>query len=192
MTVVRLKGGDPLVFGRAGEEMAALRRAGIEFEIVPGITSALSAAASIQVSLTQRNTASTLVLLPGHHAESTGVDLRALATSRATFVIYMPGHDYGDIANRLLAAALAPDTPCAIVSHAMGSDEHVHVATIATLSESPRLPAPSILIVGDVVRHAQANVAPDEIGPEVPLEASSIYESSNRMSGAEPTGRPAR
>ena len=189
LKVVRLKGGDPLVFGRAGEEMAALRRAGIDFEVVPGVTSALSAAASIQVSLTHRDLASTLVFLPGHHAKDSSIDLRALAASRATFVIYMPGHDYRDIADRLLAAELRPDTPCAIVSHAMASDEQVHIATIATLSESPRLPAPSILIVGDVVGQARSDIAANSLS----LEADpSLYEPANALTQAEQIGSLAR
>jgi uroporphyrin-III C-methyltransferase len=188
LKVVRLKGGDPLVFGRAGEEMAALRRAGIEFEVVPGVTSALSAAASIQVSLTHRDLASTLVFLPGHHAEDSSIDLRALAASRATFVIYMPGHDYRDITYRLLAAELRPDTPCAIVSHVMASDEQVHIATIDTLSESPRLPAPSILIVGEVVRQARTNIAADALSLEASPAPPALYEPANAFTQAEQTG----
>ena len=155
LNVVRLKGGDPMVFGRAGEEIDALRRHSIDVEIVPGITTALSAAASIQVSLTHREVASTLVILPGRHAENSSIDLAALAASRATFVVYMPGHDYQEIQHRLLAANLKPTTPCAIVSHVMAHDEKVHVATVATLSNAPQLPAPSLLIVGEVVRFAK-------------------------------------
>ena len=154
LTVIRLKGGDPLVFGRAGEEIAALRRAGIEFEVVPGITAALSAAAALQISLTQRDVASSLVIMPGHHADDSSLDLRNLAASQATFVVYMPGHDYQDIANQLLSADLDPSTPCAIVSRAMASDQQVHVTSIASLPDSPMLPAPSLLIVGEVVRSA--------------------------------------
>jgi len=155
LKVVRLKGGDPMIFGRAGEEIDVLRRHSIDVEIVPGITTALSAAASIQVSLTHRELASTLVLLPGHHTENSSIDLAALAASRATFVVYMPGHDYQEIQQRLLAAHLEPTTPCAIVSHVMAHDEKVHVATVATLSDAPQLPAPSLLIVGEVVRFAK-------------------------------------
>jgi len=129
------------------------------------------------------------VFLPGHHAEDSSIDLRALAASRATFVIYMPGHDYRDIADRLLAAELRPDTPCAIVSHAMASDEQVHIATIATLSESPRLPAPSILIVGDVVGQARSDIAANSLS----LEADpSLYEPANALTQAEQIGSLAR
>lgn len=176
LQVVRLKGGDPLLFGRAGEEMEAMRRARIEFEIVPGVTAAMSAAAAIQVSLTDRDIASTLVILPGHHADSAGIDLRALAASRATFAIYMPGHDYHDITRRLLAADLSPDTPCATVSRAMSPNQQVHVSTIATLTDAPHLPAPSLLIVGDVVRYATSNPAPDHgrAQPYLPLNTNPI------------------
>jgi uroporphyrin-III C-methyltransferase len=176
LKVIRLKGGDPLVFGRAGEEMAALRCAGIDFEVVPGVTAALSAAASLQISLTQRDVASTLVLLPGHHAGSSSIDLRALAASRATFVLYMPGHNYNDVARRLLAADLKADTPCAIVSRAMAADQQVHIATIQTLPDAPRLPTPSLLIVGDVVQYAQWNTVAetsdaDTTRTHLPIEA---------------------
>ena len=163
LKVVRLKGGDPMVFGRAGEEIDVLRRHSIDIEIVPGITTALSAAASLQVSLTHREFASTLVLLPGHHAEDSGIDLAALAASRATFVIYMPGQNYQDIQNRLLAAGMKPTTPCAIVSHVMARDEQGHVATVATLSDAPQLPAPSLLIVGEVVRFAKQTISQTNI-----------------------------
>lgn len=191
LKVVRLKGGDPLVFGRAGEEMEALRRAGIEFEVVPGVTAALSAAAAIQVSLTQRDVASTLVILPGHHADHSEIDLRALAASRATFVVYMPGHDYGEVAGRLLAAGLGPETPCAIVSRAMAADQQVHVATIHALPDAPRLPAPSLLIVGEVVRAAGQNTAVQETATELTNAYLRIAEPT-WPTGAESTGSTAR
>ena len=189
LKVVRLKGGDPLIFGRAGEEMEALRRAGVEFAVVPGITAALSAAASLQVSLTQRDVASTLVILPGHHADDSEIDLRALAASRATFVLYMPGRDYHEIAHRLVGAGLIPDTPCAVVSRAMSDDQQVHIATIETLPESPRLPTPSLLIVGDVVGYSQFNTkAPGAIAQSyLPPITDSIW-----PLGTEPTGSDAR
>jgi uroporphyrin-III C-methyltransferase / precorrin-2 dehydrogenase / sirohydrochlorin ferrochelatase len=106
--VVRLKSGDPLIFGRAGEEIEALRRSNIAYEIVPGVTSALGAAAAAGIPLTHRQTSSTLVLTAGHRAsENTDADWRSFAGPESTLVIYMPGHDYADMAGRLST----PDSP---------------------------------------------------------------------------------
>src|ERR1700719_595201 len=102
LQVVRLKGGDPLIFGRIAEEIAALRKANIEFEIVPGITAALGAASAAQLPLTHRQFAHALVFLAGQTAS--GVDAtnwRALVSLGATVVIYMPGHHYSEIAHKL-------------------------------------------------------------------------------------------
>ena len=109
--VVRLKSGDPLIFGRAGEEIEALRQAGIEYEIVPGITSALGAAASAQIPLTHRRASSAVVLLAGHQAEgSNPEDWSKLAASGSTLVIYMPGRSYGSLATRLKTPDSQPDS----------------------------------------------------------------------------------
>ncbi len=102
LQVVRLKGGDPLIFGRIGEEIAALRKANIEFEIVPGITAALGAASTVQIPLTHRQSSHALVFLAGHTAsEADPTNWRALVSLGATVVIYMPGHDYSNIAHKL-------------------------------------------------------------------------------------------
>ena len=117
--VIRLKSGDPLIFGRAGEEMEALQRSNIEYEIVPGITSALGAAAAAGIPLTHRQESSTLVLTAGHRAPgSPDEGWRAFASSQTTLVVYMPGCGYREIARRLADAGFAPDTPCAIISKA--------------------------------------------------------------------------
>src|SRR5450631_159508 len=122
LQVVRLKGGDPLIFGRAGEEIEALRRANIEFEIVPGISSMLGAAAAVQIPLTHRAFSSSLVVLTGHSSppevssDSIAVDspknawLSRLAPGR-TVVVYVPGYEYSTISRHLIAAGLAPATP---------------------------------------------------------------------------------
>jgi uroporphyrin-III C-methyltransferase len=154
LVVVRLKGGDPLVFGRAGEEMEALREADVEFEIVPGVTAAFAAAAAAGIPLTDRRLASSLVFLTGHlaagkdHQRYTGWP--SLDAPDATLVVYMPGSDYAHMASELRAAGIAADTPCLVVSNASSGDEEVHLATIETLPESPRLPSPKLLIVGAV------------------------------------------
>src|SRR5271156_4598351 len=105
LRVVRLKSGDPLIFGRAGEEMEALRSADVPYEIVPGITSALGAAAAAGIPLTHRRTSSTIVLSAGHRAsENSDSDWSGLAGTESTFVVYMPGQDYAGMAARLAAA----------------------------------------------------------------------------------------
>ena len=153
--VVRLKGGDPFVFGRGGEELEALRAAGIEVEVVPGITAAVGAAAATQLPLTHRQLSSALVFLTNHHAALAPDDWRAFASSKATLVIYMPGHDYQGISRKLRDARFAQRTPCAIISRATTPQQQVHCTNIAELARAPHLPAPTLLIVGDVVRVAQ-------------------------------------
>jgi uroporphyrin-III C-methyltransferase len=156
LQVVRLKGGDPLIFGRAGEEIEALRKANIEFEIVPGITAALGAAAHAQIPLTQRQVSSALVLVTGHHAGSDEfADWPAKIPNDATVVVYMPGYDYRSTAQQLLRAGLPGDTACAIISQATSLDEQIHATTVEDLHKSPRLPAPTLLVVGEVVRLAK-------------------------------------
>src|SRR5450631_1035890 len=119
LRVVRLKGGDPLIFGRAGEEIECLRSNQISFEIVPGVTSAMGAAAAAQIPLTHRRASDALLFITAHRApEQDASDWSRFVGSGATLVIYMPGRNYQDIARRLVAAGLAGETPCAIVSRA--------------------------------------------------------------------------
>ena len=156
MKVVRLKSGDPLIFGRLGEEIQALRAAGIEFEIVPGVTSAFGAAASAQIPLTQRHTSHAVVLLTGHRAnEGEQDDWRNFISSGATLVIYMPGKNYSEIAARLRSGGVTAETPCAILSRATTPAQQMYVTTIGTLPAAPHLPAPTLLVVGEVVRFSQ-------------------------------------
>jgi len=152
LRVVRLKSGDPLIFGRAGEEIEALRRAGIPFEIVPGVTSAFGAAAAAQIPLTHRRTSSALVFITAHQAPgSDAANWSKLAGSVATLVIYMPGQNYSEVAAKLKSAGLAAETPCAIISRATTADQRTHRSTIADLPRSPKLAAPTLLVVGEVV-----------------------------------------
>lgn len=155
LKVVRLKSGDPLIFGRLGEEIEALRGAGIEFEIIPGVTSAFGAAASAQIPLTHRRTSHALVLLAGHRAnEHEEDDWRKFISSGATLVIYMPGHNYAEIAARLRAGGAAAETPCAILSRVTTHEQQTFVTSVGSLPEAPHLPAPTLLFVGEVVRFA--------------------------------------
>jgi uroporphyrin-III C-methyltransferase len=155
LRVVRLKSGDPLIFGRAGEEIEALRRADIPFEIVPGVTSSFGAAAAAQIPLTHRRASSALVLLTAHQAAgSEAANWSRLAGSGATLVIYMPGKNYAEIGAKLRAAGVTPETPCAIISRATTRRQRTHRTTVSELRTSPELPAPTLLVVGEVVRFA--------------------------------------
>lgn len=152
-TVVRLKGGDPMLFGHAGEEIEALRRAGLRFEIVPGISAAFGAAAAAGFSLTDRRSASQVLFT----TFSRGSSVKSLGwrevTADTTLAIYMPGTDYSEVASRLLDAGLDPATPCAVISHATRAEQQIRWTNIHFLFDEPQLPAPSILIVGKVATH---------------------------------------
>jgi uroporphyrin-III C-methyltransferase len=157
--VVRLKSGDPLMFGRAGEEMEALRRANIECEIVSGVTSALGAAAAAGIPLTHRQASSTLVLTTGHRAsENSGADWSGLAGNESTFVVYMPGYDYGEIAGALLTAGFANETPCAVISRATTREQRIYRTIVSELHRAPRLASPTLLVVGEVVKFADRSL----------------------------------
>ena len=146
-SVVRLKSGDPLLFGRAAEEIAALSAAEIPFEIVPGITAGSAAAAALGVSLTSRNAASSVVFSTGHHAASH--DSAALpARENATRVVYMPGRDLRMLALEWLQEGLPPEFPCAIVSRAGHPDQELRCTTLGALGDADSVPAPSLLLAG--------------------------------------------
>lgn len=177
LTVVRLKGGDPSMFGRGGEEIQALREAGVEFEIVPGVTAASAAAAAARISLTHRDLASSVMFLSGHRGAGVRSGWAPLESVRdgakgRTLVIYMPGPDYGLLQDQLRRVGVTDESPCLLVSAASRSGSRTHQTVLAKLLEAPSLPAPSILIVGDVVRLAdEANAAQHPW----PSELSSIF-----------------
>ena len=166
LRVVRLKGGDPQIFGRLGEEIKALREAEIDFEIVPGVTAACAAAASAGIPLTDRQLASELVFLTGHRASgrSPGQAWGRLSAG-ATVVVYMPGSNYEELAEQLCQAGLRPDTPCLILASASRPEEQRHLTTIEHLPEASLRVAPSVLIVGAVA--ALARHPADELEEEV-------------------------
>ena len=150
-TVVRLKGGDGAVFGRASEEMDALRAAGISFSIVPGVTAASGAAAAAGVSLTDRRLGSALVFLTAQRCKGNPPpNWKAVAELGGTIAIYMPGGHEGDLAGQLVSAGLAADTPCFVVASASRPDEQVVETTIGELPGLPKPPAPAILLIGAV------------------------------------------
>jgi uroporphyrin-III C-methyltransferase len=148
--VVRLKGGDPSVFGRAGEELEALRNAGVEYEVVPGVTAALGAAAAAGISLTDRRVASQILFATfSRGPQASGMDWGSLTPS-TTLVLYMPGADYADVAHRLAEAGLPPDLPCVIVSGASGQKQQVRWTSVGAIASEEKLPAPALMIVGRV------------------------------------------
>jgi uroporphyrin-III C-methyltransferase / precorrin-2 dehydrogenase / sirohydrochlorin ferrochelatase len=154
--VVRLKGGDPLLFGRAAEEIEALRGAQIHFEIVPGISSAFASAAAAQISLTDRRLASRVLFT----TFSRTYDARAFngvpIAPDTTVVVYMPGPDYAEVSHWLCDSGIIPETPCLVVSKTSQREQAVHATTLAGLASLPPLPAPALLIVGRVASHSAA------------------------------------
>jgi uroporphyrin-III C-methyltransferase len=159
-TVVRLKGGDPLIFGRAGEEMEALRAAGVEFEVVPGVTAALAAAASAEIPLTDRRLASRLVFFTGHrcHEDAHWEALHGW-TRGSTIVLYMPADRVSHFARELLVAGMPPKTPCIAVSEASTPREQIHRAALEELQRVHRWPSPTVLIIGHVASAACVNTS---------------------------------
>jgi uroporphyrin-III C-methyltransferase len=148
--VARLKSGDPMLFGRAGEEMEALRAAGIEFEVIPGVTSALGAAAAAKISLTDRRHASRVVFVTAHREGGSGMINERDAIADTTYVIYMPGHRYSELALELQAAGIGGDIPCVVISRATTKDETIWRTTVGKLPECPAALAPSLLVVGAI------------------------------------------
>ena len=153
--VVRLKGGDPFVFGRGGEEALALVAAGIPFEVVPGVTSAVAAAGLAGIPVTHRGTSAAFVVLSGHAATAYAPVLDSLAPHSATLVVMMGLASAADIAERLIAHGWNPSTPAAIVRGASTEDAEKWTGTLAELgvavdvSDSDR---PGTIVIGEVVR----------------------------------------
>ncbi len=150
MSVVRLKCGDPLIFGRASEELHALKSAGIPFEIVPGITAALAAAALGGFSLTDRRTASRVVFATGHFSEDQIKNhyWEGLAAPETTVVIYMPGPDLSGLSAQMILAGFLAETPCRLVARAGQPGQREQQSTLRDLPVVSGLEAPVILIVG--------------------------------------------
>ena len=163
-TVVRLKGGDPFVFGRGGEEIDILRASGIPVEVIPGITAATAAAASLQIPLTHRDLARSVTFISGHAAGDGGaefdqIDFSALADRRATLAVYMGVSTSGALATRLLAAGWSPATPVIAVERASHADERRISTTLDVVAAHPGrlgLAGPSLLLIGEVAGLAPA------------------------------------
>ncbi len=151
--VVRLKGGDPSIFGRAGEEIEALLLANIAYEIVPGVTSAIAGAAAAGISLTDRRFAASVVFATAHRGQGAeAIAWDTLVTSHSTLAIYMPGSDYELLSRQLCDAGLKAQTPCAIISHAGRPSQQVRWSNLNSMRLLEPLPAPTLLIVGECAR----------------------------------------
>lgn len=159
--VVRLKSGDPLIYGRAGEEIAALRAANVSFDIVPGITAAFAAAAETEIPLTLRDSSSALVFVTGQDADGeTLPDWASVALAGATVAVYMGRSVAAKVAARLIEASLAASTPVAVIENASRPDRLAYAGRLdelASIAERPELTGPVLIIVGDVV--ALGNIA---------------------------------
>lgn len=164
--VVRLKGGDPFVFARGAEELAALREAAVPAEVVPGITSAIAAPAYAGIPVTRRYSSTSVTIVTGHEdptKEQSDVDWEALARVGGTIVVLMGVANVGPITERLMAGGLDPATPAAAVRWGTRPDQEVVRATLGTLAAQP-LAAPSVIVVGDVAGDALDWVA-DRVEP---------------------------
>lgn len=154
--VVRLKGGDPLMFGRAAEEIDALRAEKIRFEIVPGISAGFASAAAAQVSLTDRRLASHVLFTTYSRAPETALLPVMGITTETTVVVYMPGADYAGVSHWLEESGIAVETPCLVVSRASQREQKVELTTLGRLGSFAALTAPALLIVGRVASHSEA------------------------------------
>lgn len=148
--VIRLKGGDPSIFAHGSEEIEALDEARVEFEIVPGITSALAAAAAAKITLTDRQCSDTVIFTTAHRAAGAEPFAKKLVVPpRTTLVIYMPGSDYSNLAEQLREAGISLNTPCVVISKIGYADQRVIHSEIGKLTRLERLPLPALFIIGD-------------------------------------------
>ncbi len=162
--VVRLKSGDPLIFGRAGEEMAALRAAGVSFDVVPGITAAFAAAAENEIPLTLRDSSSALVFATGHDADGeTLPGWAGLALGGVTVAVYMGRAVAPRVARRLIEAGLGASTPVAVIENASRAERRAYAGRLDELGDlatRPELTGPVLFIIGDVVAAGAIAAAP--------------------------------
>ncbi len=160
LKVVRLKSGDPLIFGRAGEEIEACRSAGIPITVVPGVTSAQGAAASLKVSLTNRDHARRLQFITAHDRRGhlpEDIDWSAVADGAATTVIYMPKRTLAELTDVALLHGLDPNTPTIAVANATRPDEQVFVSTVGAIAaelEAAHPDGPVLVMIGEALRYA--------------------------------------
>ncbi|MFA6225357.1 MAG: uroporphyrinogen-III C-methyltransferase [Methanoregula sp.] len=157
-TVVRLKGGDPFLFGRGGEELETVRNAGIDVEMVPGISSALAVPASVGIPLTHRKYASQVTILTGNEDPTKAeqaLDWKLLSQSRGTIVILMGVANLGKIAGVLMQNGKSEDTPVAIIERGLRKDRRVTIGSLSTIADAAKkagVKPPAVIVIGDVVK----------------------------------------
>jgi uroporphyrin-III C-methyltransferase len=165
LAVIRLKSGDPMIFGRAAEEIDALREAGVPFEVIPGVTAASSAAAFLEASLTDRRVSSRLIVLSGHHAAQTVAQPElwpGSLPSDATLAIYMPGQDLARVAASLLRSGLDASMPCIAVTDVSRPRAGYAASPLNGLAQLPLSSAPTLLLVGQAFAAVLARAAEPE------------------------------
>lgn len=176
-SVVRLKSGDPMVFGRAGEEMDALEQAGIPYEVIPGVTAMFAAAAAVRKSLTDRRSSSKIILTTAHHAAKDGAPRpsfwRGSLPNDATLGIYMPGRDLGALAWDMLAAGMPSDLPCVVVSHISLPNQQTKSVLLAQLADLEPRPAPLLVLAGWPLRDRKQEILLDLVQREAMEEIQS-------------------
>lgn len=158
--VVRLKGGDPFLFGRGGEEMLALQNAGVDCEVISGVTSGIAVPASMGIPLTHRAYTHGVIMLTGHTQEGDQLDWNALVASKTTLVIYMGIKKVSEIVRNLLAAGMEHDMPTIAIQHGtLQTERHVRasLAMLPLAVHQEKLQSPAIIVIGNVVRMANSN-----------------------------------
>ncbi len=163
LDVVRLKGGDPFVFGRGSEEVEILREAGIDYEIVPGVSSIAAVPAAAWIPVTHRGLSDRVTIATAHAADGSGPDYEGLARAGGTLVLFMGLARLPELAAGLIAAGLPADTPAAVVSRGTLADQEVVTGPLAELPDlAADLPGPALVVVGDVVALA-SSLAPTAV-----------------------------
>ena len=158
LVVARLKGGDPFVFGRGGEELAALRDAGVDVEVICGITAGIGAAATLGIPVTHRDCTHGVTFITGHTRAGKDVNWAALAAGGTTLVIYMGMARLADIVAQLQSAGMPALTPAAVIEHGTLPSQRSLITTLAALPRAViehGLGSPAIVVIGEVVNHAQ-------------------------------------
>jgi uroporphyrin-III C-methyltransferase len=154
--VARLKGGDPFVFGRGGEELQALAAEGIDVEVIPGITAGIGAPAALGIPVTHRDVARGVIFVTGHTKSGTALDWAMLARSGLTLVIYMGLKNLATIVSSLLDGGLPPDTPACVIENGTLKNQRQIISSVKQLpAATAKLASPAIVVIGDVVRYAR-------------------------------------
>jgi uroporphyrin-III C-methyltransferase len=167
LEVVRLKGGDPFVFGRGGEEALALAAAGVPFEVVPGVSSLSAVPASAGIPITHRGLSSQVTVVSGH--DPRGLDLAALARARGTLVVFMGLASLQDVADGLLRHGKPPETPAAVVASGTTPEQQTVVAPLGEIAAAARsLEPPALVVVGEVVELARKLAAREPVLHNLP------------------------